>query len=386
MKDIYIGFGYLSPISSGVYPMVNESISSSKLVTASLNQLDIASSLLSAISLSDDVTKAEAELKVLKNMISSTLSPIQALTNKIRQSPYTIVQSALSELRTYLPQYYDLTKTQAYYARAGWNLAASQVGQIAKLYSQNYFIDMNARILYDLPEQHVLALANKFYRSAFRYEEPNLANMTVAYMRGLITKSRWQEKVAEENIGSQYEDIILDIAEAYPSITTAFRYSEYIDFTDASIEWLCKKNNVTNPQVILLYKNLKNAIQLRDEMRTYRNVCRQARLDGLITADDFKAEMLANKASAAEVDQTCINTETEYLRGLTKLEIQTRTNLYRKGTYGDQGSTANPIYSSDQTTEKYFYSALLSLNMEAATANQIVRFEASKFGIDWEGV
>lgn len=364
--------------------MPTDDINASKLIQGALAQSDIANSLLNALSLTDDLKRAEEAHTVLKNNVTSMLADVQKLVRKLQQSPYTVIQNALPELRTYLPQFYDMTKTQAYYARAGWNLAANEIGQVAKLYAQQNLIDLNTRILFDIPEQMVQSLASKWYRSAFRYEEPSLSVMTVAYIRGLITKKQWQEKVAESQIGEQYENVLLDTAEAYPSITTAFRYSEYIDFTDASIEWLCKVNNVTNPQVILLYKNLKNAIQLRDEMRTYKNVCRQARLDGLITSEAFKAEMLANKASAGEANQMATNTEIEYQRGLTKMEISTRTNLYRKGTYGDHGSSCSITYDEGKTTEELFYSKLRELGVEADTANQIVRFEASKFGIDWE--
>lgn len=365
-----------SPIELRGYVMANDNVSKSKLIVGMLSSTDIASDILAAIKLQDDIAKCEVEYKICVDDINTMLPDVQKLTLKCTQNGYQILQSALSELRTYMPQSLAIHKQQLAYSRAGWNMAAVFVGQKMKQYTQRTLQDMNASLLYDLPESIVREKAKEWYLSAFRPANPSEGLVIEQFVRGHMTATQAANFLAIKGVPSDFMQWLYDSYEKYPSIRELAAASQFINIPDAMMEEYFKYSGITLASNKAFYLNYMHAVQIRSEMNNYLGQLKADYNAGLLSEEDLASEIAAHKPNSQEQTQIIENCNHQRTRTLLNMEIQSRTWLYRKGVFG--------VPASDGEAETAFYYALIEVGLEDVFANGIARFEACKLGYNWE--
>ncbi len=361
---------------------MSDNVSKSKLTVGILAQMDIASNILNAINVTEDINRTNKIMKEIDTEANFTLSAAQALTKFGLQSGYTIVKQAISELPSLTLMQLRAQQNQLMQATAGYHMTASMMATQNKIMAQNNLMDLKASIVFDMPETYVRERVNKFYKSLFRPTDLSINATITQYNRGNIGETDYKTLIAELGIPDADLKYYKDEIENYPPINTFIRYASMLPFTDDSVRWLCKVNNITQPQVVTMYVNLLHAVRLRDEYSTYVQYLRNAYQDGLVADDDFLAEAEAHYISAEEAEASLANMALERARTLTKSEIATQINLYRKGVLATEAAIDQETQTPD--VELFFYERLTALGLEATIANATVRLEASKLGIDWE--
>ena len=200
------------------------------------------------------------------------------------------------------------------------------------------------------------------------------------YNRGKINSMYFNAIMQENGVTDADIPLLQDEIENYPNVTSFIRYASIMPFTDDSVRWLCKMNNVTNKSVVDYYVNLLHAVRVRDELTQYLSYLRNAYQDGLVNDDQYIAEFMEHKTDTAEAQQSLVNMQTERERFLARQEITTQTWLYRKGVLTVEGAALDP----PEDAEDLFYERLIDLGVDASVSNSIVRLEAAKVAIDWE--
>lgn len=357
---------------------MSDNVSKSKLTVGILQQMDIASNILNAINVTEDIKRTEKIMKDIDNEANYALNSAQALTKFGLQSGYSIVKQAIAEIPSLTLMQIRAQQAQLMQATAGYHMTASMMATQNKIMAQNNLMDLKASIVYDMPETYVRERVNKFYKNLFRPTDLSINATITQHNRGNINDTDYKTMMAELGIPDTDTKYYVDEVENYPPINTFIRYASMLPFTDDSVRWLCKVNNVTSPQVVTMYVNLLHAVRLRDEYSTYVQYLRNAYQDGLVTDEDFLQEAETHYISPEEAEASLANMALERERTLTKNEIAVQINLYRKGVLTTEAEL------EETETELFFYNRLTALGVEATIANSIVRLEASKLGIDWE--
>jgi hypothetical protein len=356
--------------------MPRELTDQQKLVMGALQQCDIASSILNALSFTDDMNKGNAAFNALKSDIETSFADVSFLNNKCLLSGYHIVQNALNEFRTYYPQLLTITKNATLYGRQGWNYAASMTGLQAKVYSQRTLCDMNAAIIYDIPESIAKEKAREWYLSAYTPANPSEGLIIEQYTRGNMSLADATFFLGIKGVPANMAMYLYDSYEKYPSVRELAVASQFMEITDATLLDYMKYSGITKASNKQFYLDYMHGVQLRTELNAYLTQLKADYNAGLLSEADFISELMAHKPNIKEQAQILLNANHQRTRTLINQEVQTRTWFYRKGLYGEMATTGE--------AEIAFYNALVAINMEALFANSLVRFEAAKLGYAFE--
>lgn len=360
--------------------MAKDDIGSSKLLVGIMTQADISSNIMNVLNWTDDLKNSAIQLKYAKDFVAASLSDLQFLNKKCTQDGYTNIRQGISEVQSYLPTMLDLINYTAGAGKQGWNLTAAMCNERTKLFAQSNLLDMNAHILWEMPESIVKTKAMEWYLSAFRPAEPTEQLAVQQYIRGNITAAKCAQFLAIKGVPDDMAMMIYDTFENYPNIREMAIASQFTPISDEELQANFKYSNITLQKNKDFFIKYAHSLQLRTEFNQYMSLLRQDYVDGLLDRTTLQEEIAEHKPNPAEQAQILENCDTAYNRALLRAEIEAETWLYRKGIYFALGQAEEPPIDA----QEYFFEQLLLQGVEEGMCNAIVRLEASKLGINWE--
>ena len=353
-----------------------DNVSGGELITGILKGADLASVVTNAMNATQDIGMAKDELKGLKADLTYNLEQLQELGKLCTKDGYHILQQAILDLGNYLPTLFDDTWNIALASRQGLQATATIKNTRAKLYATQYRLDLNQKLAWGLPETILTEKVQEWYLNAYRPSNPSEQLTIEQYVRGHLTATQAAHYLAIKGVPDELAFMLYDHYEKYPSVRELALASEFTAITDDQLREAMKYDNITLPDNTEFYLNYAHAIQLRAEFNQYIVQLKTDYINGLMTEVEFVAEIAAHKPNATEAAQIVENANKAKVRYLVNMEVQSITWLYRKGTLGD--------IATDGEAEETFYTSLIAISMDEATANALVRFEACKQGYNWE--
>ena len=304
-----------------------------KLVVGILQNMDIASNILNAINFDEDQKRLKVVMAEVEAEYGKTLSAAQELTKFGLKDGYTIVAESIKNFPQEMAVITQINRNQLLQSTAGYHMTANMMASKAKFYAQNNWTDLEASIIFDMPETYIREKVSRFYNNLYRQAIFPAAFATDMYNRGKINKKTWTDILAQNGIPDKDMLILLDAADKKPEMSSLLRMYQYIDMDDKALDYMLTENGVTMSQIRTLWKNYFHANRLRDEMLEYKQYLKRAYQDGLITSEQLEVELTLFKASQEEIDAIVDTQEAEYNRTLIRTEFETRLWLYRKGIY-----------------------------------------------------
>lgn len=358
--------------------MVVEDVNSSKVVSGMLQSADIASSIMTVLSIANDVDKTEALTQSAKNIITGYDQTMNLLNSKFNLTGESLVMNAYSDIQRFMPTILDNNKNATYYGRLGWQCAAKAQGATTKLYAQQNLLDTSFAMIFDQREAILRHKSEEYWLSVYKPANPSEALIVQQYIRGNCTAKQAAHYLAIRGVPDTLAMWLYDAGENYPSIREMAIASQITPITDTELNANMKYSNITLQKNKDFFLNYAHALQLRTELNQYLVQLRADYNAGLMSEEELTAEIAEHKPNPNEQAQIIENCNKQRTRTLLNMEIQSRTWLYRKGIFGAP--------ATDGEAETAFYFALIEVNMEPLFANSLARFEACKLGYNWERV
>jgi len=352
-----------------------EEVNPSKMISGIASASDIANLVGEIISITGDIAKAQEIVNETQVMISKIPTASVNLLLNSRKSGQSLLLDASANLRINLQTLVQLMQNQHVTSATGMKITSACIGEQLKIFMQNNTMDMQAKILFDIPETYVLEKVKRFYNWTLRPAILSPEMATKLYNEKEMPESEWHEIMAQQGITDKNMNTIADQMSLKPEAANVMRLIQVMDVPDAAMEWILDRSGCTMPQVRQMYKTYWKSLQLRDEFASYVNFLKSAYADGLLTDAQLSAELITHKGSKAEAAQILENCQMELGRDLIRTEIATRTWYYRNDCY---------VPVEPETAEDNFYDDLATLGINSAVVNTLVRLEAAKKGVVWE--
>jgi len=362
--------------------MSEKPVSSGRLLAGILGQMEIGQNIANAININQDIAQSLEVYKLITADAADVLTPAQNLTKLLMKDGFNILKTCIQELPNDMSQLLQFWRNQSGQSATGFPMTAAAWSNRAKYYAQDHYVDLKDSLIFDHPESIAKLKVQRWYNQAIRPTILSISTALSQYNRGGISKARRDEILSMNGVPDADMPLLQDEIENYPNVNAFIRYASIMPFTDDSVRWLCKVNNVTLKPVVDYYVNLLHAVRLRDELQQYLQYLKADFLDGLLTENELMAEIAVHKTDPEEAAQVVANMKNELDRKLISYEVQTQTWLYRKGVLAIEGAELDPV----KTGEDLFYDRLIDLGMVAVMANALVRLEASKLSVDWERI
>ena len=392
-------------------------VSGSQLVSGVLGTVDIGSILANAIDLTLDLSKAEAEFKLLKNITEYLTDTSPSDAKKIATTDIeTLIKSSPKTLAAYLLGINEQMKSQVGASAGGFRATATIIGQKIKLMSQTGLIDLWTELSIGIPLQKTQDKAERYWNKTIAPYLPSEKDAFMLYRMGKWSKTDYINKLREndglkaadaENIADQREwqvgtpslkdaylmvqkelwlkeDFINEATKGfgftsedaeilYQHMSYDFSPSELLRLSDLiplESSWVEKKLKANGLDATdrEIFKSAVEKRSIRDEITRIWGLLLDNYQWGLNTETELR-ELLTNwKFSETEIDLRVETGELIKLKLRVKLLRDAEIYLYRQGII----------------TEDELLTRLVNLTIGKDIANALVRYEAAKKGIDWE--
>lgn len=352
-----------------------EDVSQSKLISSVVVGLDLATFAGDFVKMTEDMKRAneiEAEALALLGKLPTYSVKI---TTSAKKDGKSLITDASTDFRINMQTLTQMIHNQNIANATGTKITSSMMSQQMKLFIQQNSMDLQSKILFDIPETYVTEKVKRYYNWYLRPAifSPEMA--TRLYNEKELPIMEWREIMSQQGISDKNMDFIADQMSLKPEANNVMRLIQVMDVPDSAMEWILDRSGCTMPQVRQMYKTYWKSLQLRDEFAAYVNFLKGAYSDGLLTDAQLSAELVLHKGSTAEANQILENCQMELGRDLIRSEIATRTWYYRNDCY---------VPVEPETAEDNFYDDLASLGINSAVVNGLVRLESAKKGIVWE--
>jgi hypothetical protein len=298
-----------------------------------LANMDIAANIANVLTFAIDQSQLGVELIHTRNEMSKVLSSAQELSKLALLDGYSILKQALNNLPQEQSILLQMQINALGLSANGAKMTANMMSTAAKYYAQNNWCDLEASLIYEMPETYIRAKVSRWYNDAYRIGVLNSGFATTLYLKNKINKTEWRKALAEEGLPDKIQDYMLDEADNKLEITQLVRMGQYIDFSDVFIDRMLTESKVTENEIRLYWKKYIHAARLRDEMLEYKQYLKAAFQDGLINETQLEVELAGFKASQEEIDQIVETQQSQFNRTLIGIEQDAQLWLYRKGVF-----------------------------------------------------
>jgi len=397
--------------------LAKETVAKGELVAGIIGTIDIGSLVATSITLADDISRAETELKKIFGSIQQQLNTaISEAASMAKGEGSAIVSASRTTLGNNLQTLYGLAKDQTIQSAGGYRISANILGLEAKLYSIINHVDLEAKAEIDIPESIALHKVLEYYNKLSAPNRPSEIDMMILAKTGKISYTdcvtRYQEvngfsladasrlnTIRAQQVGKPalYAYWIMvrkglvpengwyllaqnghgytkaDADALYQSFFYTFSPMELFRISDlmpTSASWIDKKLTGLglSDEDKTLVANLILARTTKDEVTATWNIIADNYAWGLQTKASLIAFLTANNVPDVQAKAKLIIAD--LLREKVVMKLMRDSNIY--------------LYRKDILNEDQLLTSLSDLNISLDVANAITRNEASKKGVDWE--
>lgn len=399
-------------------------VSNSRFMFGLLQTLDIGANLAQAITISTDISRANAILKQCNNQATLILPATQELVTIGKQNGYKILQNALAALKDNLPVMNQYANDESAQASGGFRMTANMMTLNAKYYSEIEHLDVFTQCLSDIPESYLKAQVIRWYNQAFgiaypkevdaymlaingfwawsdfiaQYQTeqgldvndaknvatirnwqigvPSLHDAWVMVQRGLWLKSDWYN-LAQLGLGftKPDADAMFSLFGYDPSIGDVMGLASLIPLDPLWINQKLTRSGMSTADIAIFTSAITKSTVLR-EVRAAWSAILSTYVYGMFTDDELQTYLESWQFPSAEINIKMQTAQIQKQKTVNSLMRDADIYLYRAGTITEGG---NPPTDTDGLFDR-----LLAMDIPEDVANAITRNEACKKGIDWE--